>query len=111
MLNIGIKKQGKGWKHLFLLLQVASMKLTNEGPGFSIKRSCVEMARLVIVLDKRISSLKHEQDILLGRNIKGWVMEVRGAKSFHRWNVLAQLPKNQEHALVLNHHLANSNVS
>lgn len=46
-----------------------------------MKRILVERARLAVVLDKCVSRLNHEHDILLGRNVKASVINVRNVKS------------------------------
>lgn len=49
-LNCGIKKQRKGQKVFFVLLQEVKMKLINESASLPIKRIFVEMGRLVVFL-------------------------------------------------------------
>lgn len=49
--------------------RVANMRLVKEGLGVSIKKICVESGMFVIVLDELVSCLKHEDGVLLRRNV------------------------------------------
>lgn len=53
---------------VFLLLQVANEKLIEQDSGLSIKRSYGKSGCLVALLDKRVRSLDHEDDIPLRKN-------------------------------------------
>lgn len=93
MLILFVKKQHKGVKRLFVFLQVTNVKLIKEGSGVSMIKLCVESGMLVVVLDKRVRGLNHEENVLLRTNVEARIIKVREAKSLPRWNVLARLQK------------------
>lgn len=91
VLNLGVQKQRKGLNLLFVLLQAASVKLIKEGLGVSIKGTFVERCRRVVILDKPVSDLNYDEEILLRINEETCVVKVRDAESLCRWSVLGRL--------------------
>lgn len=85
----------KNRRFFSILLQVSSVSLIKKGLGVSIKHF-VERFRLVIVSDERISSINHENNFLLKRNIESWVIKMRDAKSIGHLSILAQLSKRRK---------------
>lgn len=60
VLNLCVKKQYKCRKLLFVLFLVANWKLVSEDLGVFLNDICVEWGSVLVLLDKRISVLKHE---------------------------------------------------
>lgn len=82
LLNHGIKKQHKAQKRLFLLLQVAQMKLFEEGPSLLMKRIFVQSGSPVVVVDERIRTVSHEEDDVRRRYVHAWIFNVHDSDSF-----------------------------
>lgn len=75
------------------------------------KNICNNEGRLVVVLEECVSNLKHEEDILLRKNVETWISKVRDANSLCYRSFLSQLHKRREHASIIYHHLTNSNTA
>lgn len=86
------------------------MKLIKESFGESVNLECGERCRLMVVLDKCVSRLNHEEYVLLRRSVKAAVIRLQDANSLCRCSVHALLPKKGEHGLVPNYHLSSSNI-
>lgn len=64
----------------------------------------------MVVLDKNISDLNHEQDILLREYVEAMAIRVFDAKRLHTWSDLAQILKMREHTLVFLSHPTNCSL-
>lgn len=105
------RNQGNVGKFPFFLLGVVKTKLIRWISGVTTESICIEQDRIVVVDKKRVSSIIHEKNILLERNVEAWVMKGREAKRLCQWNVIVQLFNKRIHVLVLDHQLYISNVA
>lgn len=72
----------KGWELLFVVPEMASMKLIKEGTGESMEVVCVEADRPVVVIDEPVSGLHQEEDGLFMTIVLTWLNKLRVANSF-----------------------------
>lgn len=103
--------QRKVWKLLFVMFQVLSIQRVKKGPGVSVEGICVKLGRLVVVLDERVSSLNHEGNVLLGRNVEAWIIKERGGKSLCHSRVPDQRLKKMKRHLMLLQHASNCSIA
>lgn len=72
LLDLCVKKQQKGRKILFVLLQAAYAKLNEDYSEVSIEVSSVETGRLVAILDEQVRDLNREEGVFLRSDVEGW---------------------------------------
>lgn len=108
--NHYVKKQCKGGKLLFILLQVANVYLVKKRFGIFLNVICVKGSRLVGALDKRARKLNRGKDVLLRGNVDACVIKVHDVDSLRHWSIFIQLHKQKEQGLVLHYHRANCYV-
>lgn len=106
-----MKQPRKGRKFLFVMYDLANLKLIKEGPGVSVERIFAKRSRLDVIFDERVSRLNHEMHALLRRNIEAWFIKGRNAKSLCGRSLLTKLHKKRDHTLMLDHHHVNSTVA
>lgn len=110
LLSLYLKIRWKPWKELFALLSETNAKFIKKCVRLPMKRTCVQGAGLVVVLDKHTSGLKYEEDVFLLINVGTWVIKMCNAQSLCCWWVYAYAHKQLKHAPVHDHHFADASV-
>lgn len=75
-----------------------------------MKRIRVELDKLDVLLDERISSLNHKENVCIRRIIRTRDIKVLVAKNRWRRSVLTQVQKKIVHVLMLHDYVANSDA-
>lgn len=98
------------WETALCLAPKLTVNFINQRRHATVKGISMEGDILVMGLHKRVSSMTHENNVLLWNNWKTWVIKVRDSQNLCRWHVSAQTHRQRKHTFALALHLSNLNL-